>query len=305
MTVKVNGQSQKIGKTVGYETIERRWRDGDTIEVHLPMQLRTEQLHATPQKQAILYGPIVLAANLGPTGLETDYVDSQTRYAGAVLPPPPLFVTSGAASGQVRRANTSTLAFTAQMVDSGDGSVKAVPMLPYSRAHHMRYGVYFDVLTPQQWQQKRAEIAAEAALQRDLAARTVDTYRPGEQQNEVEHAFKGRNSNTGNSGDFKWRDARDGGFIEFALQAPPAGVGGELLIKYWGSDNGDRDFDILVDGQKIGSQVLSNDKPGEYWDAIYPIPANLLAGKSRVTVRVAAKPGKTAGGIFGARMLKK
>ena len=305
MTIAVNGKAQPIAATGnGYQTVSRQWSDGDTIEVRLPMQLHTEPLHATPQKQAILYGPIVLAANLGPTGLETDYTDSQTQYSGAVLPPAPVFVTASAATTKITRANSENLAFTAQMLDSGDGAARVVPMLPYSRAHHMRYGVYFDVLTPADWQTKRAEIAAAAARERDIAARTVDIYRPGEQQNEVEHAFNGRNSNTGNAGDFKWRDARDGGFIEFALQAPPAGMGGELSVKYWGSDNGDRDFDILVDGQKVGSQVLNNDKPGEYFDVIYPIPMQLLVGKTRVTVRVAARPGKTAGGVFGARMLK-
>lgn len=305
MTIKVNGAAQKVGGTGGYETITRQWSDGDVIEVRLPMQLHTEPLHATPQKQAILYGPIVLAANLGPTGLETDYVDSQTQYSGAALPPAPLFVTASAATDKIARTDAQNLEFSAQMIDSSDGSGKTVPMLPYSRAHHMRYGVYFDVLTPADWQQERAAIAAEQARQRDMNARTVDTFRPGEQQNEIEHALQSRNSNTGDFGDTKWRDARDGGFIEFALQTPPAGAQGELSIKYWGSDNGDRDFDILVDGQKIGAQILNNDKPGQFWDAVYPIPAPLLAGKSRVTVRVAAKPGKTAGGIFGARMLKK
>ena len=307
MTIMVNGKAQKVGASGGYETIARQWRDGDTIAVRLPMQLRAEQLHATPQKQALIYGPVVLAADLGPTGLETDYTDSQTQYAGAALPPAPLFVTTGAATGQLTRTASSELAFTAQMIDSGDGQTKTVPMLPYSRAHHMRYGVYFDVLTPAQWQQQRAEIAAEQARQRAIDARTVDIYRPGEQQNEIEHALKSQNSNTGDLGDTKWRDARDGGFIEFALQTPPGGAAGELSIKYWGSDgNGsDRNFDITVDGQKVGSQVLNNDKPGQYWDAIYQIPAQLLAGKARVTIRVAAKPGKTAGGIFGARMLRK
>ena len=305
MTIQVNGQAQKVGASGGYETIERQWRDGDAVEVRLPMQLRTEALHATPQKQAILYGPIVLAANLGATGLETDYVDSQTQYAGAALPPAPLFVSSDAATGKITRADAQTLAFSAQMIDSGDGSTKTVPMLPYARAHHMRYGVYFDVLTPQQWQQKRAEIAAAAARQRDLAARTIDTYRPGEQQNEVEHAFQSQNSNSGDFGDTKWRDSRDGGFFEFQLQTPPAGANGELAVTYWGNDGGNREFDILVDGQKIASQTLDNNKPNQFWDAVYPIPAALLRGKTRVTVRFAAPNGKTAGGIFGARMLKK
>ncbi len=306
MTIKVNGKAQKIAATGGgYETLARRWRDGDTIEVRLPMQLRTEALHDTPQMQAILYGPIVLAANLGPNGLETDYVDSQTQYSGAALPPAPLFVTSDAATAKIERTSAENLEFSAQMVDSGDGINRVVPFLPYARAHHMKYGVYFDVLTPADWQRNRAAIGAEQERQREMAARTVDTFRPGEQQNEVEHALNGRNTNAGEHQNVKWRDARDGGFFEFTLQTPPDNAEGELAVTYWGSDGGDRDFDILVDGQKIATQSLNGDKPGQLWETLYPIPAQLLAGKTRVTVRFAAHAGNTAGGVFGARMLKK
>ena len=46
--------------------LRREWRDGDKIEVSLPMQLRSEPLPGDPTLRAALYGPLVLAADLGP-----------------------------------------------------------------------------------------------------------------------------------------------------------------------------------------------------------------------------------------------
>ncbi len=307
MTLAVNGKSWKTGArdATGYETIEREWKNGDQVSLRLPMSLSLEALHAAPEKQAILFGPLVLAANLGPTGLETDYTDQQTQYSGAILPPAPLLVSeSGALTAQIRRVAAPQLAFSAPAIDSESGAPKTLSFLPYARAHHMRYGVYFEVLTPAEWAKKRQEIAAEQKRTREVAARMVDEFRPGEQQNEVDHAFGGEKTRSGDFGGKKWRDASDGGFFEFGLKAPPGREPGELQLTFWGSDSGNRRFDILVDGQKIATQRLNNDKPNQFWDVTYALPAELLRGKARVTIRLAALPDNTAGGIFGARMLK-
>jgi hypothetical protein len=79
----------------------------------------------------------------------------------------------------------------------------------------------------------------------------------------------------------------------------------ELQCTWWGSEMGDRSFDILVDETKIATQKLMNNDPGKFWDAVYPIPAPLTQGKEKVTVRLQAHPGNFAGGLFGSRMLRK
>src|SRR5690349_4637294 len=69
----------------------------------------------------------------------------------------------------------------------------------------------------------------------------------------------------------KWRHARDGGWLSFDLKVfPDRPV--SLVTSYWGSETGPRKFDILVNGTKIASQSLQNDKPGEFFDMTYPIP---------------------------------
>src|SRR5678815_3535440 len=44
----------------------REWRTGDTITLALPKALRTERLRDDTRRAAVLWGPLVLAGDLGP-----------------------------------------------------------------------------------------------------------------------------------------------------------------------------------------------------------------------------------------------
>ena len=72
----VNGQAQPVESgPSSYATVEREWRDGDVVEARLPMSLRFEPTPDDPARGAFLFGPIVLAADLGAEGL-----DAKARY---------------------------------------------------------------------------------------------------------------------------------------------------------------------------------------------------------------------------------
>jgi hypothetical protein len=77
-----------------------------------------------------------------------------------------------------------------------------------------------------------------------------------------------------------------------------------LVCTWWGGETGARNFDILIDGTKIASQTLLNNEPGKFWEAVYPIPADLTRGQSKITVKLQAQPGNFAGGLFGCRTLR-
>jgi TPR repeat protein len=68
--VKINGRSlEAVADPGSYLALHRVWHDGDTISVHLPMQLWTEPLAGDDSIQAALYGPwLALAADLGSVG---------------------------------------------------------------------------------------------------------------------------------------------------------------------------------------------------------------------------------------------
>jgi hypothetical protein len=76
------------------------------------------------------------------------------------------------------------------------------------------------------------------------------------------------------------------------------------MLTFWGGETGNRTFDILVEGTKVGTQKLLNNEPGKFFDVTYPIPAAVLAGREKVTVKLQAHPGNSAGGLFGARTME-
>ncbi|HTS12677.1 MAG TPA: beta-L-arabinofuranosidase domain-containing protein [Candidatus Limnocylindrales bacterium] len=84
----VNGKPLEAFSNAGsYLEIRRRWSDGDRIEVKLPMGLHAEPLPGDPTQQAALYGPIVLAGNLGTQDL-TREMQYDVDHGTTELSPP-------------------------------------------------------------------------------------------------------------------------------------------------------------------------------------------------------------------------
>jgi DUF1680 family protein len=94
--VSVNGQKQTSKMNAeGYVLIRRSWKTGDCIKLEFQIPLRAESLKDAPQTAAIMYGPIVLAGDLGKEGvsdslrLTTDYFYDkvpQTYQVNFVVP---------------------------------------------------------------------------------------------------------------------------------------------------------------------------------------------------------------------------
>jgi uncharacterized protein len=69
-TVKINGKALEASASPGsYLTLARTWTTGDRVEMELPMRLTAEAMPDDPKTQAFLYGPLVLAGDLGAEGL--------------------------------------------------------------------------------------------------------------------------------------------------------------------------------------------------------------------------------------------
>ena len=68
--VKLNGRALEATAEPGsYLTLDRTWKNGDRIDVEMPMRLTVEAMPDDPSIQAFLYGPLVLAGDLGNEGL--------------------------------------------------------------------------------------------------------------------------------------------------------------------------------------------------------------------------------------------
>ncbi|MDQ2799969.1 MAG: glycoside hydrolase family 127 protein, partial [Armatimonadota bacterium] len=296
MTVAVNGHPQAVANKPGsYVSLARTWKTGDRIDIKLPMNLHTEPMPDDPTKVAVLFGPLVLAGQLGSDGLAPPIpytTGDQGAYFRVPDPPVPVLVTSAdkPLTAAIHPVAGQTLTFRT----AGLGKPNDVTLKPFYSTYFGRYTVYWDTFTPDAWHAREAAYKAEQERLRELSARTVDEIKMGEQQPEHDHNLQSLNSNTGPYmgpfGETHWRDAGAGGWFSFDLKTLPDAPQ-DLVCTYWGGETGNRSFDILIDGTKIAAQILHEDKPGQFFDRSYPIPQELLAGKEKVTVRFQPKPG--------------
>ena len=291
LTVKVNGELVSDSTSPSsYCQLKRTWKSGDKVEIGFPMALRTEAMPDNRNRIAVFYGPTLLAADLGP--LENPQADQP----GFV----PVLLTDGRpVSDWVKPVSLAEEKFKTVNV----GKPHEVELVPFHRLVNRRYTVYFDRFTAGEWAKKQVEIQAEEQRVRALEARTVDVFRPGEMQPERDHNVQGEKSDPLGALGRKLRHAYDGGWFSYEMKVDPTQPN-ELVCTWWGNETGERNFDILVDGNKIASQKLTDKKTGKFWDAAYPIPAELTKGRDKVTIKLQAWPGNFAGGLFGSRILK-
>src|SRR6476659_8625855 len=77
--IRVNGEPFKDVSGPGtYVALKRRWKTGDVVTIALPKSLRVEGLADNPNRAALMWGPLVLAGDLGPErrGGSTDPIPS-------------------------------------------------------------------------------------------------------------------------------------------------------------------------------------------------------------------------------------
>ena len=300
--VRVNGKEEKVeAKPQSYLTLSREWKDGDKIEVRLPMSLHLRQARDDKQLGTIMFGPLVLAGELGTEGMpKTLTVPHNKQYSGEPVPDVPVFVTkSDDLNSWIKRADKNGLRFQT----TGVGKPNDVSLVPLGELHHQRYAVYWHFLTDSQWKEQQAVAEAKRRQLKELEANTVDYVTP-DAADERAHHQKGKGSGAGAAFGRKWRDARGGGWFSYEMKVlPDAPV--TLIVTYWGGDSGGREFDILVDDKKIATQSLNSPKPGEFVDMTYDIPPDLTKGKKVVTIKFQGHPGRTAGGAFGCRVVRK
>ncbi len=290
VTVSVNGAKQDIPQQAGsYIALHREWRDGDCVDVTFPFHVYTEGFADNPNRFAFLNGPLVLCAEVDRARPFPAIVAAREEAVDSLEP-------------AAHRVNVFTSRPGVFRI-AGSAAPMSVTLEPFYQMHGERpYVVYWDRFTEEQWQTKEEAYRQELARQAQLAARTVDAVNPGEQQSETDHKLQGEQTASGDFSGRKWRHAVEGWF-DYELQVLPDQPQ-ELWVTYWGSDDGARTFDVLVDGQKLLTQRLQRNRPDTFYDEITPLPESMTRGKQRVTIRFQAHPGNWAGGVFGVRMMR-
>ena len=324
----LDGSAVESGKP-SYCEITRDWAVGDKITVALPMELRYEVCPGYEDYIAFKYGPILLGARTtdGDEQLQNEYAGTGrmdhapgSRASSKNLTEAPLLI--GERSEVLSRiayikdgenSNLQSSIFNFQFkIDVSRPGVESyrwttLRLEPFYQIHHDRYMCY--------WYQQTAENYANSTMAQSeaeaeaLARRTLDFVAPGEQQSEAGHEYNySSDSSTGLYNSERYRDARANGYIQYTLYNN-SGIEENLSIMLrFNLADVNRKATLTVDGQKIADITIPNAFKGSdangFYNAEYPIPADLAKGKTQFVVRLTASSTTLCPGIYYVRLMK-
>jgi DUF1680 family protein len=269
----------------GYIPLRVTMKKNDKLEMRLNMGLYTESMPDNPNRIAFKYGPIVLAGQLGKE-----------------MPDPvfgtPVLLTDNKNINDWIKPTSQPLQFEMKEV----GKPFDVKLIPFYKMYDQYYSVYWDYFTNADWSARQAEYEAEKKRAKEIEDKTIDNFRIGEMQPERDHNLKAsERSYVSDAIGRMGREARRDNYFSFEMKTNNV-IGCNLLLTYIGDDK-DRKFDILIEGVKIATEEWKGGKTGKFYDVEYKIPEDLLKGKEKITVRIEANYAKTAGRVFGARLI--
>ena len=308
--ITINGKPYPVkASPSSYVGIQRNWKDGDKVTVNLPMQNRIEQLPNVPDYIAVMHGPVLLGAKTGTEDLR-GLIAGDSRWghiaSGKKMPlnEAPIIIenNSAAINSALKPISHQPLHFTAASLRTT--KTERIVFEPFFGIHDARYMIYWMKLSPTGYRAYLDSLAKEEAVNIALQKRTVDFVAPGEQQPEADHSMDRKNSNSGNTLDHFWRDARDNGYFTYTLSTNNE-TDLSLGIRYLGAERGNRKFDIYIDDEKLTSEDNTGKWPDQrFVNVEYKIPEKMVKGKTSVKLRFQASAGSTAGPVFYIRLLR-
>lgn len=139
-SVRVNGTKlDAFASPSSYFTLNRTWKEGDRVELSLPMSLRVETMPDDYSVQAVMYGPLVLAGRLGTSGLTPAmfYSGFETSPPGDAIAAPTIANSIADPVGWLKAVSDRVLTFEAV------GQSQKLELIPLYKLFGERYAVYW------------------------------------------------------------------------------------------------------------------------------------------------------------------
>lgn len=292
MSVRVNGEPLKM-KAVpsSYIDIEREWHDGDIVEYTIPMTLRTESMPDNAKRIAFMYGPLVLAGDLGPIQSE----ENEQHMLASVIIGHPDTITANLDPKQGTEV---------RFLMNGIGLTRDWELRPFYEMYDRRYTVYWESFTAEEWQREEAayRTALEANIQ--LEKRTIDFVQPAEMQPERDHQFTGEHVGLGSIYNRKYRDTWPNGWFSFVMKVLP-GEPVALAVTYLKGSTPLTDFEITANGQPLGLGKLASEEMDKFETYMYELPPHVTQGQTETTIKFTAHLGCKVARVAGLRTVRK
>jgi uncharacterized protein len=289
--ISVNGKALHLKVSPGnFIPVERTWKTGDKVEVKLPFILRLEAMPDDSNRVAVMYGPLVMAGDLGPV---KDSASADAMYV------PVLMTDKRDPSAWMKPVEGKINTF----VTVNTGRPRDVEMRPLYTYYDRRYSVFWDMFMEAEWDRRQADYKVAQEQIKKIKEATIDFVIPGQMQPERDHSFRGDKTTPGSFKDRANRESR-GGWFSFVMKVK-GDIPNALAVEYWGGFPGAKTFDILVNDKLIVTENISNKKDGQFITVQYDIPQEITKGKTTVTVKFLAHQNNMAGPVFGIKTFKK
>lgn len=252
LRLSVNGEPRKVTVKNGYITLTRTWAKGDEVRLELPMHLRAVTLPDGSSNYSFLYGPVVLAAQMGKQDQDGLFADDSRGghiAAGPRLPLQNMPVITGDKNdllSHLKKAEGKPLTFTLSGVYPE--RYEGMTLEPFFRLYECRYMVYWPVLSEKELQARQDRLAKEEKERAALDAVTADKVICGEQQPESDHFIRTENSRTGDDEGVHWRETS--GWFSYRMKANGKPV---TKVRILFHPESRRDAKVWVNGREAGS----------------------------------------------------
>lgn len=297
----VNGHAQQLEMEDGYAEIEREWKNGDRVELTLPMSLRVMQLPDGSPNYSFLYGPVVLAADMGhgeQDGLFAD--DSRGGHIAAgrqwALQDMPVLV------GQpedvlkhVSKVDDRPLTFRLSGVSPA--RYEGLKLVPFNRLYECRYMVYWPLVSAGELKVKQEALARAEQERRMLESATADKVICGEQQPESDHFVRMKGTQTGSDNDRHWRKAAGQDWFEYRMRTGGRKIG-QIRVEYQ-AEKGTA-MTVQVNGRTVLTAETADGQGMKTLSVNWPADA---AGAETVTVRFMPGGQKPTPRIYEVRLM--
>jgi len=146
-SVTINGKRLRPNEKLtpsSYLTINRTWKSSDNVEVKLPMRLHLQTMPDDPNLAAIMYGPLVLAGELGTQNLDPKQIYSEDKFLHggfSAIAVPELFGDKNALDKWIQPVSAKDRPLTFHT--EGAGRPEDVTLSPFYRLFNQRYCVYW------------------------------------------------------------------------------------------------------------------------------------------------------------------
>ncbi len=291
--------------------IKRQWKAGDTVEVTLPKSLYLEPAAGDSRVVALMWGPLVLAGDLGPEidwrrrGIEDE--DEAEAQVALKRPSVPLLVAAPRpVSDWVKPAGDRPGHFyiegVARTLTEPDKALK-VDLFPFYTVHKRIYAGYWDYIDQKEWEKRLTEYQAEQARLKKIEAATVVMVELGNPRSEKEFNFKageritpqrvlGRGSRRGST----W----------FSCELPIKGIKSPILhVTYYSEERlRPSSFRILIDGEPLAQEEITRVPSPRFIEKDYVLPEKLVKGKEKITIKFEAAPGSEISPVVTLRVLR-